>query len=575
MEMKSVTRYAAKVWHPTLRAVALAMAIAVVLCAVPAWALPEGGVVQAGEATIVHLGPKALIIIQSTPQVVIEWESFSIGANETVIFGGPSASAAALNLVTGANPSVIRGLIAAKGQVFTVNPSGVFYEKEADVEVGGLVTTTAIISSQDFMAGGNLPFSPGNDSGATIVNHGTISVSKGGFLAFVAPGVENLGMIQAPGGSVALGSGDAFTFEANGNPLIQLAADNFISTTLVDAEGQPRSSLVSNSGAIRADGGGVLLAASTMQEIVASSINVSGETRARTANRQPGQIIVCAGPGPVIVSGMLDVSGMIADDQGGNVEVLGNSVQLAAGSLINLSGNAGGGVAAIGTSLARAAGGPSVGGAPLANTTTIAQGAQITADALTAGNGGRVSVLSQTSTSMAGSISARGGSQSGNGGFVEISGGSLSLTGTVDVSALHGTVGTILLDPYDFIITLPVANALAAQLFAGSGGTLIIQADHDIEVAAPIDGRGGKPGTRLVLIAGNQVRLDAEVLTNNAPLEVDTGAGGVVAAPGAGLCAGTSPIRVKVDGSIRTQDPFTGGTALLSPTCSPMTPKEP
>jgi hypothetical protein len=62
-------------------------------------------------------------------------------------------------------------------------------------------------------------------------------VSHGGFLAFVAPGVENLGVIQAPGGSVALGSGDAFTFEANGNPLIQLVADNFISTTLVDAEG--------------------------------------------------------------------------------------------------------------------------------------------------------------------------------------------------------------------------------------------------------------------------------------------------------------------------------------------------
>ncbi|MGH7932373.1 MAG: hypothetical protein ACREQN_04300 [Candidatus Binataceae bacterium] len=101
------------------------------------------------------------------------------------------------------------------------------------------------------MAGGNLVFSPGSNLGATIVNHGDISVSKGGLLAFVAPGVENTGVIRAPLGSVALGSGDAFTLDPNGNPLIQLVDDNFISPSLVDAEGQPLDSLVSNSGVIR------------------------------------------------------------------------------------------------------------------------------------------------------------------------------------------------------------------------------------------------------------------------------------------------------------------------------------
>jgi filamentous hemagglutinin family protein len=525
-----------------------------VLGVAPASALPQGGVVQAGAATIKQRGPNVLDIVQSTPQVVINWLSFSIEANERVNFSGPSASAAALNLITGTNSSVIRGQLTADGQVFTVNLNGVLYGKEAAVTVGGLVTTTAIISTQNFMAGGNLVFSPGSNLGARIVNHGDISVSKGGLLAFVAPGVENSGVIQAPLGSVALGSADAFTLDPNGNPLIALVDDNFTSPSLIDAEGQPLDSLVSNSGAIRAIGGSVLLAASTVQPIVSSSIDMSGVTRAKTANSQPGQMVVSAGPGLAIVSGTLDASGVNTGEHGGNVEVLGNSTQLAAGSLIDLSGDSGGGIAAIGTTLARAKGGPSVSGEPLANTTTVAQGGQITADALTAGNGGVVTVLSQDATSMAGTITARGGSQSGDGGLVEISGGTLSLTGAVDVSSANGIPGTLLLDPYDFMITRSIANALTAQILAGNSGELILRANHDIEVDAAIDGRGGKGGTRLVLTAGNQIRLNANVLTNNAPLEVDTGAGGVVAAPYAGLCAGTSSITVKTYGSIITQD---------------------
>jgi hypothetical protein len=44
---------------------------------------------------------------------------------------------------------------------------------------------------------------------------------------------------------------------------------------------------------------------------------------------------------------------------------------------------------------------------------------------------------------------------------------SLNLTGLVNVGAPFGLPGTLLLDPYDFIITRPVADALSAQLFAG------------------------------------------------------------------------------------------------------------
>lgn len=446
-QLRLVREPQTKAWHARLWAAAVAIAVTVALSAAPSWALPKGGTVQAGTATIVRLGTNRLKIIQSTPQVVIQWQSFSIAANETVIFSGPSPSAAALNLVTGSAPSVIRGQLTANGQVFTVNPSGVLYGTTADVDVGGLVATSAVISSQNFMAGGNLIFDPGTDTRATVVNRGDISVSNGGPLAFVSPGVENSGVIQAPLGSVILGSGDAFTFYPNGNPLIQLAVDSFTSGSLVDADGRPLTSLVSNSGAIRANGGNVLLAASTAQAIVSSSINMSGVIRAKSVNNEQGEIIVSAGPGLAIVSGTLDASGPNAGELGGNVEVLGNPTQIAPECLIDLSGYAGGGTAGIGTTLARAEGGPGVSGAEAANTTTIEQGAEITADALTAGNGGHVVVLSEGTTTMAGSITASGGSKSGNGGIVEIGGGTtISITGTVDVSSPHGTVGTILLE---------------------------------------------------------------------------------------------------------------------------------
>jgi hypothetical protein len=200
--------------------------------------------------------------------------------------------------------------------------------------------------------------------------------------------------------------------------------------------------------------------------------------------------------------------------------------------VVNVQGEAGGGTVAIGTTLARAVGGPGITSALTSSNVLVDDGARISADALAAGNGGRVAVLSAGQTTMAGTISARGGNPSGNGGFAEISGATLlSLTGIVDLSAPFGQGGTLLLDPYDFIITTPVANALSAQLFAGRSGKLIIQADHDIEVDAAIDGRGGVPGTQLIFDAGNQVRLNADVFTNNAPIEVDAGVGGVLAFP--------------------------------------------
>ena len=79
---------------------------------------------------------------------------------------------------------------------------------------------------------------------------------------------------------------------------------------------------------------------------------------------------------------------------------------------------------------------------------------------------------SDTQTTFAGTIFARGGDSSGNGGFVEVSSkGELAFAGTVDTRAPNGLAGTLLLDPEDIVVgtdgTMTVA-ALEASLAKGN-----------------------------------------------------------------------------------------------------------
>jgi filamentous hemagglutinin family protein len=527
-------------WGMTLCATMVGLSTVMSLAQPAPNARPTGGSVVAGQASI-SMSPGVVNITSTTLQAVINWQSFDIGSRQQVVFTGPSADAVILNRVTGPDPSQIAGTLSSNGQVYLANASGVTYYKGAELEVDGLVATSAGISNQNFINNRLLFDQPGNPA-AKVENRGEISVSTGGALAFVAPIVANSGVIRVPRGSVVLGSARTFTLDPNSDLLSLNVSDQLTSAIPSDP--------VVNTGVIRARGGSVQLTARAVDSLV-GPIRVGGVIRAKTANTQLGAIVVSSIGVGAIVEGTLDASGEKGSDLGGNVQVLSNgSAELGATSLVDVSGEAGGGTVAIGTTLARAKGGPGTASTVTSNTVILDQGAQITADALAAGNGGRVVVLATTTTNMMGSISARGGDPSGNGGFVEISGANLGLNGTVDVGAQFGPPGIILLDPYDFTIIQPIAEALAAQLSEGRSGKLIIQADHDIVVDAVIDGRGGMPGTQLMLKAGNQVRLNASVFTNNGPIEIDAGPGSILPAPGTVLCAGTSSITVTSAGGL-------------------------
>ena len=107
--------------------------------------LPTQGQVAAGIAQIGRGGTASapvLNIDQSSQRAVINWGTFHVGSSGTVNFNQPNAQAATLNRVRDANPSQIFGKINAPGQVTLINPAGVYFGKNAVLDVGAVTATT-------------------------------------------------------------------------------------------------------------------------------------------------------------------------------------------------------------------------------------------------------------------------------------------------------------------------------------------------------------------------------------------------------------------------------------------------
>jgi filamentous hemagglutinin family protein len=279
-----------------------------------AYAAPTGGVVAAGGATISG-SPSAMTISQSTQNTAINWQGFSIGNGEAVNFVQPNSSAVALNRVLGPDPSTILGNLSANGKVFLVNPSGVLFGANSQVNVGGLVASTLQISDTDFMAG-QYRFS-GAGTGS-VVNQGFIT-ADGGSVALLGANVSNQGVISARMGAVSLAAGNAMTLDVAGDGLLAVTVN----------EGAVNA-LAENGGLIRADGGRVLMTASSVNALFRTAVNNSGIIEARTLESRNGTISLMGDmqSGTVNVSGTLDASAPNGGD-GGFIETSGQSVNIA------------------------------------------------------------------------------------------------------------------------------------------------------------------------------------------------------------------------------------------------------
>ena len=293
-------------------------ATALVLCphTTQADPLPTGGNITAGLGNISQNGA-VMTVQQNTSKMIVDWKGFSIGTDHTVNFVQPSSSSVALNRVTGADPSVIQGHLNANGQIFLINPNGVLFTPTAQVNVGGIVASTLALSDADFLAA-NYKFE-GASSNA-IINQGNLVAGKdstGGNIVMIAAKITNDGTIDANGGAVVLGAGSKVTLDLGGPVKLSI-------------ESGALEALIQNGGAIRSDGGTILLTAQAADALSRTVIKNTGVVEAQTLSTGPnGEIILKGGTTDRIeVGGTLDASAPNGGD-GGFVETSAGQIDFA------------------------------------------------------------------------------------------------------------------------------------------------------------------------------------------------------------------------------------------------------
>jgi filamentous hemagglutinin family protein len=294
---------------------------------------PTGGQVVSGKGSIAQSGTTT-DIRQSSQNLSLNWLSFNIAPQETVNFLQPSATAIAVNRISGTNGSQILGHLDANGQVYLINPNGILFGKGAEVNVGGLVASTLDLNDTSFV-GRARSFS--GSAAASVVNQGTITASNGGYVALLGNHVGNQGVITARLGTVALGAGSAVTLTFRGNSLVHLQIDRSV-----------LKSVAENAGLLHADGGQVVMTAGAKDALLASVVNNTGVIEARTVENHGGTITLLGGmtAGAVKVGGTLDASapgGTISADgagggAGGHIETSAAHVEVARGARVTTAG---------------------------------------------------------------------------------------------------------------------------------------------------------------------------------------------------------------------------------------------
>lgn len=603
-----------------------AMAFALItagLISPAALAAPESGSIRAGQATIQAEGGLTLIQ-QTSNRAIIDWRGFSTAAGETVRFEQPSITSATLNRVTGGQVSLLLGRLDANGQILLINPHGIIFGKGAQINVGGLIASTANIDNQDFMAG-RLAFSQPGQPGAAIINAGEISAAEGGLVALVAPQVRNDGIISARLGRVALAAGDTFTLDLYGDQLINLAV----------SDSQAEQFHVAHTGAIEAAGGKVVLVtAATGKQVLDEVINLSGVIRADTVDQQAGEVLLLGRDGNVNLGGTINADGG-SNGNGGKVIIWADGDTHFTGSISARGGDAGGNGGFVEVSgkqtvdflgnvdLAAPYG---LGGSLLIDPAylniglteatllnrILRTGASTTLQAdidininsiidgrgryagggltLTAGNDININNYLVTNN---GTVRLNAGSAiniapgygifTGTGALYASSGNTLANTGLISANLLHLTstagnvniatgidagIGNVVLDAANDV------NIDQAVTNLKNGSSLTARAGNDVKVSAQIDGRGSAAGGTATLTAANDILLNQSIVTNNGAIALTSTAGTVTPAAGKGLFAGNGTIAVTTGGNYSTGIYGTTGNLTLRSTAGKLTVAE-
>jgi filamentous hemagglutinin family protein len=563
--------------------------ISLFIPAIPAYAqppahLPTDPTVVHGAATFDTVGNQMTVI--NSPNAILDWQDFSVGANQEVHFQQLNAASQVLNRVTGNDPSQILGSLSSNGGVWLINPHGVLFGQNARIDVAGLVTSTLDISNIDFLAG-KYNFLAGGGSPGQVTNQGEIKTPGGNIVLAAGKSLElidsgapnvivrvtapdnevaNLGsLVAASGGSI-----DVYGSIVNQQGIIRADSVGTDAAGRVVFTASQALNLAENS-ETRANGGNIMMAAATSTYLgglvdVSRQQGTGGTIQLTTgklegmaggglyANGEQGGNIRVEGTGLVAFSSALSA---IGSSHGGIIDVTGDQVYLRNAS-VDASGGISGGMVHLG-------GGWQGGGdLPHARQILIGAGSEVKANggidgssgASGSGNpshgGGEIAVWSTQSSQLYGTLQAR------DGGRIELSSReTIYQAGIIEA----GKGGKVLFDPWDLVIDDNQANqpiigvdgatfdsdrpgisyifSSSITNLLGAGTAVVLQANNDLTVNSPVIvspiigfNSGGLAqqgdGGNLTLQAGHNITFGADVTTLNGNLTAIAGDSGGV-----------------------------------------------
>jgi len=252
--------------------------------------------------------------------------------------------------------------------------------------------------------------------------------------------------------------------------------------------------------------------------------------------------------------GVLKISGKI---EASSINLVSESIALEESALINASCFSGGGEVVIGIK-------------EFSKTVDIDPSVVIRADALDAGDGGKVVIWSESATRFPAFVSAQGGPNGGDGGFIEVSSrGILNYTGLANTLAPLGKTGTLLLDPSDFTIGAPDANlSFAANTYTATAATAnlsvaTLQAQLALtNVTVNTNSAFGSAGNILVSSPFTWASANDLAFIANGAITVAAGADIVATGAGANI-AFQSGNGMAINANIQNTEGVTGGSVAL------------
>lgn len=568
------------------------------------FANPQDPLVSAGDVVFTNNANK-LTIMQTSPQAIINWQSFNISKNEKTQFIQPANGVVLNRINADQGASQILGSLSANGTVILVNSAGIFFGRDSEVNVNSIIASTLDITDQNFIDN-KLNFSIAGKHQAGITNKGKIVAADYGLVALIGNSVSNDGLIHCKLGKVALACGSEITIDLNGDDLIVFGKSN------------AHNSQLNNLGSVYAEGGEIVLSANVVEEVLDNSINMQGLLQADTMIENNGKIIIYGGQnGSLNIDGIINARGNNHNEVGGSIRITaGNKVHVNNNTKIDASGVLDGGEILIGGYYQGAnkefinakkfyTENRFKAGLPLeepnrhfyknkyanSKSTYIEDQVIIKADSKL-GNAGSIVLWSDDIGYYSPKISACAYGEIGLGGFLEMSAARLHKISTdINLSGANNTAGQLLLDPTFLTVQTAGGAAYSAgvnNLFTNNiGGTNIItpasivsaavsanitlQANTDVTFNDALSITTS--GRTLTVQAGRSILINSAISTTNGSISLsanDTAATSADRAIGAGnitmsgstISSGTAGLTMTIGTS--NSAPFTPGniTAL-------------